>query len=103
MAQHENLARGGPRYEEVFRELLNVAERAGISVRLEPMDPELFERRHGGLCKIEGVRTILVDSAASLEEQLAVLLRALGQVELDAIYMRPGLRNRIDRARSGVS
>ena len=88
---------------EKFRELLNVAERAGISVRLEPLDPEVFLRHRGGICRIEGVQTILIDSAAPAEEKMAVLLRALGSVELDAIYIRPDLRNCIERAKSGVS
>ncbi|MEO7113687.1 MAG: hypothetical protein ABI183_24830 [Polyangiaceae bacterium] len=82
--------------EEVVRELLNVAKRAGIEVRLEPLDPDVFERHRGGICRIEGVRTILVDSEAPITEKISVLLRALGQVELDAIYMRPELRDRID-------
>jgi hypothetical protein len=82
---------------EAVRELVNVAERAGISVRLEPLDPDLFERSHGGICKIEGKRTILIDSTASIDEKIAVLLRALGSVELDAVYMRPLLRQQIER------
>lgn len=82
--------------EVVVRELLNVAERAGIAVRIEPLDPDVFERRRGGICRIEGVRTILVDSAASIEEKISVLLRALAKVELDAVYMLPELRNRIE-------
>ncbi|MEO8874873.1 MAG: hypothetical protein ABI461_04730 [Polyangiaceae bacterium] len=83
--------------DEVLRELLNVALRAGIQVRSEPLDPDLFERSRGGICRIEGVRTIVVDSSAPIEERIAVLLRALATVELDAVYMRPELRERIDR------
>lgn len=85
--------------EEVVRELLNVAERVGIAVRLEPLDPDLFERSRGGICRIEGVRTIVVDARASNEEKMVVLLHALGSVELDAVYMRPQLRDRIERHR----
>jgi hypothetical protein len=86
--------------DEVVRELLNVAERAGISVRLEPLDPDFFETRRGGICKIDGAQTILVDSRASSDEKMVVLLRALGSVELDAIYMRPQLREQIERHKS---
>jgi hypothetical protein len=89
--------------EEVVRELLNVAERAGISVRVEPLDPDLFETRRGGMCRIEGVRTIVVDARAPIEEKISVLLRALGQVELDAIYMRPELRDRINSLKLRIS
>ncbi len=81
---------------ELLRALLNVAERAGIEVRLEPLDPEMFSRHRGGICRIEGVRTIFIDSNAPIEEKTSVLLHALGQVDLDAIYMRPELRDRID-------
>lgn len=87
---------------EVVRELLNVAERAGIEVRLEPLDPEIFARHRGGFCKIDGVRTIVIDAQAPVDEKLSVLLRALAQVELDALYIRPELRDRIERAKSGV-
>ena len=86
-----------PRPEEVVRELVNVAERIGIEVRVEPLDPEIFTRHRGGICKIEGARTILIDSTASTDEKMAVLLRALGSVELDAVYMRPHLRQQIEQ------
>jgi hypothetical protein len=85
------------RAEEVVRELVNVAERAGISVRLEPLDPDFFETRRGGICRIEGARTIVVDSRASIDEKMVVLLRALGSVELDAVYMLPQLRQQIEQ------
>ena len=88
---------------EVVRELMNVAERAGISVRIEPLDPDLFERRRGGICKIQGTPTIVVDSGASLSEKIEVLLHALSAIELDAIYMRPELRDRIDSLKQRVS
>jgi hypothetical protein len=87
---------------EVVRELMNVAQRAGIEVRVEPLDPEIFARHRGGICRIEGAQTILVDSTASNEEKMAVLLNALGSVELDAIYMRPQLRERIERQKGYV-
>jgi hypothetical protein len=83
--------------EDVVRELLNLAERTGIAVRIEPLDPEIFLHHRGGICKIEGAPTILVDSAASIDEKMAVLLRAMGSVELDAVYMRPQLREQIER------
>jgi hypothetical protein len=89
--------------EDTVRELVNVAERAGIEVRIEPLDPEIFARHRGGLCRIEGVRTIVVDAGAPIDEKLVVLLRALAHVELDAIYIRPELRDRIDSEKSRVS
>jgi hypothetical protein len=85
---------------EQVRELMNVAERAGIEVRVEPLDPEIFVRHRGGICRIDGVRTIVVDAQAPVDEKLVVLLRALASVELDAIYMRPGLRDRIERQKT---
>ncbi|HEX7665102.1 MAG TPA: hypothetical protein VF407_11340 [Polyangiaceae bacterium] len=76
-----------------------LADRAGIAVRTEPLDPAVFERSRGGLCKIAGKTTIVVDSKASIHEKIAVFLDSLACVDLDAVYILPSLRARIEAAR----
>ena len=83
----------------LWRQLEDLADRAGIDVRSEPLDPAVFERRRGGLCKIAGRTTIVVDSNASIHEKIAVFLEALARVDLDAVYMLPSLRERLEAVR----
>ncbi len=88
--------------EDLLRALEALADRAGIEVRSEPLDPAVFERRRGGLCKLAGRTTIVVDSGASIHEKTAVFLEALARIDLDAVYMLPSLRERLEAVRGQV-
>lgn len=87
---------------DVLRELGRIAERAGVLVRTEALDPELFgpgSGRRGGLCRLDGTFVLLVDERATIDEKIAVFVDAFRALDLDAVYMLPEIRQRIERAR----
>ena len=74
--------------------LADLARRMGLRVRFDVMDAETVERP-GGLCKIHGVKTVVVDACAPALDQVGVLLRVLASYNLDVVYVPPLLRKRI--------
>lgn len=75
-------------------ELTRAAAKVGVAVRTEAFDPHLSDARRprGGLCTVLGRRLILVDVNASLPDRIATVATALGQVDLEAIYLPPIVR-----------
>jgi len=67
------------------RLLEDLARRLGIDVRYEPLRPGPSSSV-GGLCRIRSQYTILVDSRASLVEQVGVLFDALAQPALESHF-----------------
>ncbi len=80
-------------------ELARVAERIGLEVRSEPLEPKLEGRDfgRGGLCVVRGRRVILLDSRAPLQDRIAVLARALTSFDVDDLHMTPLVRATIER------
>jgi hypothetical protein len=71
-------------------ELLAVARKLGIHVRIEPLLVQ--SSRAGGLCRLRGRTLVLLDERASIVERGAVLAEALAGLELDNVYMPPEVR-----------
>jgi hypothetical protein len=76
--------------EEAVRELVALAEKAGVEVRIEPFGLAQL-RGKGGLCRIRGRQVILVDASLGPVEQAGVIGEALGSVDLGAIAIPEGL------------
>ena len=82
-----------------FEEILAAAEKLGIAVRAEPLGGE-----GGGLCRVRGQTVLFVDTMADLATRRQRALEALAQVpEIDGQYLRPDVRDQIDRIRAGTS
>ena len=81
--------------------LLEVAARAGVTVRRESFDPATFAQvqKRGGLCRVGGLSFLLVDRGLSVIERVGVLADGLSGVALDAVSMAPAVRERIELAR----
>ncbi len=77
---------------EVLRELVALAVRAGLEVRFDAMDPKASSR--GGSCTLRGRRIVVVDRGAPLADQVAVVVAALAEVEMSAMYVPSILRRR---------
>lgn len=70
--------------------------RLGMDVRREHLGGD-----SGGLCVIRGRRVVFVDLDADLATRLDRCLQVLaGLPELDTVYVPPGLRERIEQART---
>ena len=74
--------------------LEELADRLGIPIRCEPISDDLTGP--GGLCRIEGTHTLLIDSKATVEEKIRIMTDALRRFDLDAIYVKPALRELLE-------
>jgi hypothetical protein len=77
---------------EVLRELVALAERVGLIIRFDAMDPRSSSR--GGTCILNGRRVVVVDRRAPVADQVGVLVRALAELNLRTTYVPSLLRRR---------
>ena len=78
-----------------FDELLDLARRMGVTVRHARLGGT-----GGGLARIRGTRQLFIDLDAGPADQLEQTVRALAGVEeIDAVFVRPDVRELIDEAR----
>ncbi len=82
-------------------ELLKVASKLGIAVRIEPFETPVAGG--GGLCVVRGHPLVLLDSSAPLPARVRALSRALAALEVDAIYIAPVARDLIERHATAIS
>lgn len=73
--------------ETILSELIDVAERMDMAVRIEKGD---FQ---GGRCQIGGETVIMLNKRHPTEVQLAVLARSLRPEPLDTVYLKPAVRD----------
>jgi len=76
-------------------ELERLARTAGVEVRRETLPVA------GGLCRLRGKWTLLLDSASSVEEQTELLVEALRGFDLTGVYVRPAIRQLLEPEGSG--
>lgn len=86
------------------RNLLSLLEEAatkqGIEVRYENLNPEDDAgSSRGGLCRIYGLKIIIIHNQLGPEDRCDVLTGALAKLDLSEIYLTPAVRVAIERAR----
>jgi hypothetical protein len=86
--------------ERILSELIALATRMGVEVRSEPFDIEVIEGK-GGLCKVHGHRLVVMDAGLPLVDKIGVVAEALSHLDIEAIYVPPLLRAKIERRRRG--
>lgn len=78
-------------------EVIELAGRLGIQVRHESL-----AGTGGGLCLLRGRRVLFIDTDTDVATQLDQCLAAIAEFpELDETFLRPAIRERIDRYRAG--
>ena len=82
---------------DLLDELVRVATRLGVEVRIEPF--ETPPARGGGRCLVEGREFILLDARAPLGDRVSALASALSDLDLDDVYVTPEARDRVEEAR----
>jgi UDP-N-acetylmuramate dehydrogenase len=82
---------------ELFDELVRVATRLGMVVRVEPF--ETPPSRGGGRCRVAGREFVLLDARTPLGDRVAVLASALADQDLDDVYLMPEARDRVEAER----
>jgi hypothetical protein len=78
--------------------LESLAGRLGIEVHYESMIDNRWSSV-GGLCRLNSRQMIFVNAGAPPIEQVGVLLDALGQMNLEALFIAPAVRRELTRRR----
>ena len=84
--------------EQITEALEQAAVHAGVRVRYEAMTGD--SAGAGGLCKIRGEWTVIMDRKAPPSDRAAMLVEALSQFDMDAIYLPPEIRQVLAKRRS---
>jgi len=76
--------------EELFKELEELAERGGVSLRYEKGD---FD---GGFCVLKAERIIVINKRLAPQKRTSILAQALAEVGIEEIYLKPAVREFIE-------
>lgn len=88
-----------PSMTSAFIELLELAQKLGISVRHAKLGGT-----GGGLAQVKGTRHLFIDLDAMPEDQLDQTLHALaGLAEIDSVFVRPDVRKLLEEAKGKIS
>lgn len=83
--------------------LLALLERAAEALRIPVRYAEIATEElagRGGLCVVQGERRIIIERRLSEGEKARLLAHGLAQLDVDAVYLPPAVREAIDAARS---
>ena len=82
----------------IIEQLEELARSFGIQVRSEAIkQDEDLVKVVGGLCLLRGEYVLIINSKATKVEKINTLATALKHFDLDQIYLRPVLRELLDR------
>jgi hypothetical protein len=82
--------------QQVLEQLEELASRLGIKVRYETIRKEAGFYP-GGLCRLKGEPILIVNKQSTPKERTIILSKALKRFDLTQVYLRPGLREFLDR------
>ena len=78
--------------------LEELAEEFGIQIRYEAINlDEESAHATGGLCQLRGKYLIIINSRSTLRERIQTLAEAMNHFDLDQVYIRPAIRELLDR------
>jgi hypothetical protein len=84
--------------DTIIDQLEELAGRFGIQIRYEPIkQDEDLVRIVGGLCLLRGEYVVIIDSNATMRDKIRTLAEALKYFDLDQVYIRPALRELLDK------
>jgi hypothetical protein len=84
--------------DDIIDQLEELAERFGIQIRYEPIkQDEDLVRVIGGLCLLRGEYVLIIDSKAAMTDRISTFAEALSHFDLDQIYIKPALRELLDK------
>ncbi|NLD39188.1 MAG: hypothetical protein GX654_20215 [Desulfatiglans sp.] len=81
--------------EEILSQMEELAKNLGITVRYEKIlrESAFFP---GGFCRVKDKDLIIINSKASLDDKVEIMVRALIPFDLSQIYVLPAIRELID-------
>ncbi|HSB03838.1 MAG TPA: hypothetical protein VLK23_01495 [Thermodesulfobacteriota bacterium] len=78
--------------------LEELAEGFGIQIRYEPIKQDEDSKNVvGGLCLLKGEYVLIINSKATVKDRIHALAMAVKHFDLDQVYIRPVLRELLDR------
>jgi len=77
--------------ELLLMALETVADRLGIEIRYETCEGR------GGMCTLRGQRVFIIDERKTVRDRAEVIARGLAELDLEAIYVPPAVRQAIER------
>ncbi|MBW2028275.1 MAG: hypothetical protein JRH06_09335 [Deltaproteobacteria bacterium] len=81
---------------QLLGQLEELARSLNIVIRYENLKKEgPFTK--GGLCKLKGEYLLIVDSKAPTSDQIQTLAESLVRFDLSKVYLKPGLREFLER------
>ena len=82
----------------IIDHLEELAERFGIQIRYEAIkQDEDSINVVGGLCLLKGEYVLIINSKATVKDRIKTLAMAVKHFDLDQVYIRPVLRELLDR------
>ncbi|MBI5325957.1 MAG: hypothetical protein HZB41_11915 [Ignavibacteriae bacterium] len=82
--------------KEIFDELINVAQDAGITVKKEKGN------FRGGYCVINGKEMIVLNKSTTLETMSSLVAKSLAERAVDNVYIKPVVRDFIEKEKNGL-
>lgn len=79
--------------ETIYQELVSIAQKHNITVRKEA------GTFRGGHCTLNEQHLIVVNKSMPLESVATIVARSLASLNLDGEFMKPAVRNYIERER----
>jgi len=79
-------------------QLEGLAHQLGIQIRYEKIAEEELKST-GGLCRVKGENVIIINSKATTKHKIKTLGKALKNFDLSNVYIRPALRELLERLR----
>ena len=80
--------------EALYAELIAAAKQVGLEIRVTNLEDQTSPAQ-SGLVRLKGRPILYLHAGLSLSERLPFLAQALGEFDLEAIYLSPAARERI--------
>ena len=80
----------------ILEQLEELAQSLGMEIRNEPLKRE-GSFSPGGLCRVKGEYILIFNTKATREDRIEALAKAVKRFDLDEVYLRPGLREFLDK------
>ncbi len=81
--------------EAIFRQLKELAEGLGVSIRERVLGPGPI-RVQSGLCRVRGKLVLVLDRKIPLRDKIAILAESVNVLATGEIYVVPALREVLD-------
>jgi hypothetical protein len=86
--------------DQITEALEQAAAHVGVRVRYESMTGE--SSGAGGLCKIRGEWTVIIDRKSSPSDRASMLVEALAGFDVDGFFLAPEIREALAKRRAAM-